>query len=225
MIALLGNQFVLLAESDWSRLIGVIVIVGFWIISGVAKMWTKNASGGDDETSQAVELAKKYAAQKRAQQPQRRSVRNNEFTSDWDRRQELKRQRMAQLHERGIQPPKPVKMPVVTPIPESPRPKPAVTVPEFKPVPQSDRTNLFNRQQQQNIKTQPPRPVSVPRTSKAAGKKRAVIRKKTTTAVTTAPSRSLHVLLKDTNELRSAVLLKEILDKPIALREEYGFSA
>jgi hypothetical protein len=225
MIALLGNQFVLLAESDWSRLIGVIVIFGFWVISALAKMWANRSSDGDDEanekTSQLIELAKKYAKQRQTQSQQRRPVRNNEFTSEWDRRQEMKRQRQAQLHERRNQSPKPVKIPAVPAIPKPARQVPAENVPDFKPVgSQLDRIRQYA--QQLNIQKQPPRPISAPRTHKAAGKKHATAHKKSAAAPTTTTfSHPLHVLLGYPDQLRSAIVLKEILDKPIALREDW----
>ena len=220
MSSLFDGQFFLLAEGDWSRLIGVIVVVGFWIISAAAKMWSKNASGEDDEaerTSRAVELAKKYAKQK---QSQAKPARNSEFMSEWDRRQEMKRlQRMAQLRKREIQPPKPVKPAVVPPIPKQPKPIPTVKSPEFKPVSQLARIRQYARQ----VKTQqqPPRPVSVPQTYKTPRKKKPVTHKKSAAAATIkTSSHPLHVLLKHPDQLRSAIVLKEILDKPIALRTD-----
>ncbi|MBL7214276.1 MAG: hypothetical protein ISS71_01220 [Phycisphaerae bacterium] len=232
MIPVFDKPFVLLADGDWSRLIGIIVIFGFYAIGAVAKMWAKHSSGGEDEdgtkeTSQAVELAKKYAKQKQTQRSQPKPTRNNEFMSEWDRRQEIKRQRLAQLHEQG-KPVEPVKIPAVPQQRQKPQPAPkqAVQNSEYINVPDFQKAWALNLPKQPGRQKkpiiQPPKLSPTPQTFRAAAKPaKSRSHKKPAVAETPPPTRPLDIFLKDSDALGSAILLKEILDKPIALREEW----
>ena len=221
-MALFDSHFNLLAKGGWTELIGVIVVFGFYVVGAVVKMLANRSKTDDKEgsgTSKAVELAKKYVKQRQTQQQTRqREVRNNEFTSDWDRRQELKHQRLPQhrgLGEMQPQQPEPVKMvPVPKQQQQSPRPKVTRQIPQYREVSALNRA-MQAAKQKKVINKQPLPPVR-----QTYQKSRRVVKtKEIPVAKIIKTPKPLDVLLKHPSQLRAAIILKEILDKPIALRE------
>ena len=203
------------------RLIGIFVIFGFYAIGAIAKMLanrSKTDDGEKSETSAAIELAKKYARQRQLKQQARpASTKRNEFVSDWDRLQEMKRQRLAQ--HRGLE-----KMPrqqpqtepvAMVPVQKQPPPMPPVS----QQVPKYQELNRVMQAAQQKKVIRRQSTSSVKQTYKKVAKP--VKSQKMPVDKMTKTPRALDVLLRHPNQLRSAIILKEILDKPIAMRETF----
>ena len=223
MVSLFDSQFFLLAEGNWVRFIGILVVFGFYAVVAIAKMLanrSKTDDGEDSGTSKAVELAKKYARQRQAQQQQtrRREVRNNEFTSDWDRRQELKRQQLARhggLEEMPQVQPEPIRMVPVSKPQQPPRPKVTRQIPQYREVSALNRAMQATKQKKV-VKKQPP-----PVRQTYQKSRRTVKTKEIPVAKIIKTPKPLDVLLRHPNQLRAAIILKEILDKPISMRETF----
>ena len=212
MTPLWDKSFFLLAKGNWMQLIGIIVVFGFYAIGALAKILA-NRSKTDDgqeksEISQAVELAKKYAEQKK-RQAQSVLAKRRELTSEWDRQQEIKRQRLAQ--HRGEEE-----------MPQQPQPEPPPMPQVGRQIPQYREVSPLNRvmqaaQQKKEIRRQPVSPVQ--QTYKKAVKP--VKSHKTPVAKMKKTPRPLDVFFRHPNQLRSAIILKEILDKPISMQETF----
>lgn len=213
----------LLAEGGWSELIGVIVLVGIYAIGAIAKV-VSNRSEESKEDAQskqrAVELAKKYAQDRHAQRTAPK--RHPDTLSEWDRKQELKRRR--QELQAVKQPSEPVSVPVFRES-EMPfqQPKMVSPTPELMPSAESPKPAIFHQfmeaiqqRQQAARQTQPipkPKPVTAGKPAKAL--------KQRTVAETAPAVRPLDQYLRNVGDLRAAIILKEILDKPIAMREDW----
>jgi hypothetical protein len=221
--------FRLLADG-WEELIGIIVIFGLYVAGALTKMFSKrkgSEEGESKEPSYVVELAKKRARQRQEQarmkQARRDSAQAYGQVSEWDRLQEMKRQRMARSRGQTTQPPKPVQ----TQAPAYEPPKPAAPKPVRQPQTVQEYLQeawtVITGPQPQPISRQVPQSKPMPQPVKPAAK-RAKSSKRLMPATTTkavASSRPLDMYLKNPYELRSAIVLKEILDKPVALREEW----
>ena len=220
----------MLAEG-WSELIGVLVLFGFYAIGAIAK-WAANRAEGepDEEKSRAVELAKKYAQQRKAQQTHKArsdTGRRPQYDkqSQWDQLQAMKRRRLAQLREQADRLQETVKKPVAARPRPKPQPKQVRPHPEYArdaesrklrpvrpPNPFGPQPTRMPAPEQPSVKTAPnktPKPL---------------VREKIPVHVEITKTRQPHPLdayLKDPGQLRSAIVLKEILDKPVALREEW----
>jgi len=223
MAEMFDSHFFLLAKGGWMDFIWVVVILGFYLINIISKMSSKQNDGdaGETETSKAIELAKKYVRQRQAQQEKlqtsRRSVRNNEFTSDWDREQELKRQQLARhrdLEERKVQHSEPIKIAPVAKPPQPPRMVPP-QIPKYREVPDFIQPKQRPAIRKRVAKKQPEQIRQTYRTTP----QHRTAKPKETPVMKIKTSRPLEILLKHPNQLRSAIILKEILDKPIAMRE------
>lgn len=229
--------FRLLADG-WEELIGIIVIFGLYAAGALTKMFSKRKGsqeeGKSKEPSYLVELAKKHATQQQQEQARMKQARRDSAQaygplSEWDRLQEMKRQRLAQLHEQTKPPSKPVQTPAVGYQRPKPAPKPEVNRPQtMQEYLQEAWTAITNPQPQpipRQVLQKPTKRNSIPMPQpvKAAAKHAKPSKRlmPATTIKAISPSRPLDMYLKNPYELRSAIVLKEILDKPVALREEW----
>lgn len=213
----------LLAEGGWSELIGVIVLVGIYAIGAIAKMVSSRSEESKEDAQskqRAVQLAKKYAQDRQTQRTAPK--RHPDTLSEWDRKQELKRRR--QEPQAVKRPSEPVSVPVFRES-EMPfqQPKMVRLTPELTPTAESSKPAIFHQfmealqQRQQTVRQTQPIPKPKPVT---AGKLPKTIKKRT--AAETAPAvRPRDQYLWNPADLRSAIIFKEILDKPIALREDW----
>jgi hypothetical protein len=212
----------LLAEGGWSELIGVIVLVGIYAAGAIAKM-VSNRSDESKEDAQskqrAVELAKKYAQERRSQ---RAAPRHPDKMTEWDRMQELKRRRQDRQPEK---PSELVSVPVFRER-EMPfqQPKMVSPTPELMPSAESPKTAIFHQFmeaiQQRQPAAQQPQSIPKPNIVKPAVKSSKPIKRRTV-AETPLAVRPLDQYLRNVGDLRAAIVLKEILDKPIAMREDW----
>ena len=150
--------------------------------------------------------------------------------SEWDRRQQEKKQQIARRREQNQpQPPRyvepqkppsfepepseviPIAMPVQQPEPIRPVYKP----PKIQTKPRPKRASQRTGKQPRQIPVA--QPVELP-IAKLVKHQKSAANKKTVAA---AAQTSLAGLLRDKKSLRSAIILKEILDKPIGLRESW----
>jgi len=218
-------------------LIWLLLVFGFYAVGAIIKKF-----GGDvkekegTNTSYAVELAKKRVKERQAieqarlAQVRRQANKNYTSQSEWDRMQETKRQKLEQLRRHSLRPqtkaaPKPASPPARIPPIEHPEYRRAPQPPLQRPLNMPERSQYF---QKLSIESQSPKHVrpreiyqAVPEPVKQVVKK---IRKDKSEPVIlqAIPTRPLNILLKQPNELRSAIILKEILDKPVALRQDWG---
>ena len=226
----------ILADGSWGDLIPLLLFLGVTIGGAIFRAMGKGSDSEkqDESTQKLIEMAKRYKAMKETGRqtnvPKERlpyartateSDRRSGTLSEWDRRQQEKKQLAQQRQARFDKPryvPKKTKPPVIKPPEEIPV---AFAVPQARPVrqPQMPQIRRPKRAAQPTIKQKPPAipkayPVAIPVTSKKPAKR---ITRKTETAK--PEGTSLKSLLKKQNSLRTAILLKEILDKPIALRD------
>ncbi len=229
----------LLADGGLEELVPLLIFVGISVVGAIIR-----ASKGSDaeekqneSTQKLIEMAKRYKAMKETGRepdvpketlPYARTAteadRKPATLSEWDRRQREKKQQVQQRQTRLDRPryvPEKQKTPVANPPEEIPV---AFAVPQAKPVrrpkmrPQIPQKGRPKRATQQTIK----KPVAIPTAypvakSAKAGKRHEPVKRKTET--TMPAGTSLKSLLKKPKSLRTAILLKEILDKPIALRD------
>jgi hypothetical protein len=240
MNLLLLGQFGVLAEG-WGQLIGVIAVVGFYVFSAIVKKIGESGQS-DEEKEKARQAARRIHEQiakgKTAAQveeanrrrlerklPYAKAVKNRESMSEWDRQQEEKRQRLTQSRQNELRgrPGEPVTQKNARIQIETP---PAPPIPVAQAI-DEDAEEL--KRQQYYAKAQ--RAQQVRRRSQmqaqqvAAKSTRTAVKPKKAPAKATVQTRRtsdvVRNLLNNPNQLRSAILLKEILDKPVAMRDIY----
>ncbi len=217
MMSWMNSSLAMLAEGGWSDLIGIIVLVGIYAVGALVKaVSNRSAESKEDAESKnrAVELAKKYAQKRQSA---------TDKQSEWDRMQEIKRHRQAQLREHGKQTAGPVSVPIYREEEKSVSQHiPVSSTPEFIPPAKQQKVQIFQQYmetlQQQKKAVQPPRPKA--QTVKAAAKAVKQLRKPPITAEPPTV-RPLDQYLRNVGDLRAAIILKEILDKPVGLRENW----
>ena len=221
MSPLLEKSFGLLAKGDWSDLLGVIVLFAVYAVGALVKMFSNRSSSTADEAiskSKALELAKKYTRERRSHSEIQRTapVRRASDLTEWDRQQELKRRRQARLYEQEKKHTSgPVSVPIIQTIEHAP--PPPVPTPEYVPAATPQKTQIYQRfmeASQQRQSTPKPQRSKLPKPVRYAKKPAAA-----TEVVKTV--RTLDHLLKNPTDLRAAIILKEILDEPISLREDW----
>ena len=190
--------FGVLAEADdFFKMIGPLLIFGVYIISALAKGWTKNKQQGSDEEKPS-ELRK--AVQRRYQEIHDRQVGNSpgRTQSQPPRQPEPVRT----VHSaRPVEPPASVRQ-----VPRRTSPAHPVQV-ERPRRPVQHRNRPRNVQQKPvSVKTQAPKSVRKPHKAEAVKQSR-------------AEHYSLASMMRQPQNLRTAIILKEILDKPLALRD------
>lgn len=235
-----AEHIVVLAASGWGELIPLIFIIGVSVVSAITRALNKsgaNSKSEKEKTSRLVEMAKRYKEMQES--GQQRSIpkehipyartertaaeRKPGSISEWDRRQQEKKQQIARRREQNQPPPRyvepqtppgfepepseviPVAMPVQQPEPFRPAYKP----PKIQTKPRPKRAS------QQTYKQPGPQPVELPIAKPVKHQKSAENKE------TVAAKMSLSDLLRKNKSLRSAIILKEILDKPIGLRESW----
>lgn len=219
MMSWMNSSLAMLAEGGWSDLIGIIVLVGIYAVGALVKAVSNRANESKEDAeskNRAVELAKKYA-QKRQSAADKQS--------EWDRMQEIKRRRQAQLREHGKQTAGPVSVPIYREEEKSVSQHiPVSSTPEYVPPAKQQKVQIFQRYmetlQQQKKAAQPPRSLPKTQTVKAAAKPAKHLKKPPITAIQPTV-RPLDQYLRNNSDLRAAIILKEILDKPVGLRENW----
>jgi len=194
--------FGLLAEADdFFKMIGPLLIFGVYIIGALAKGWSKNRQQESDEENPS-ELRK--AVQRRYQEIHDRQVGNTPGRTQPQPPRHAEPVRT--VHSaRPVEPPTPVRQ-----VPRRTYPTHQVQNERHRP-PVQHRNRPRNVQQKPiSVKTQAPKPVQRPQTVKSH-KAKAVKQSRT--------DYSLALLMRQPQNLRTAVILKEILDKPLALRD------
>ena len=190
---------VLAKAEDFFKMIGPLLIFGIYIIGVLAKGWTKNQQHGSDEENQS-ELKK--AVKRRYQEIHDRQVGNNSGQGQAPRHTEPVRT------VRSAQPVEPS-----TPVRQVPR----RTYPLHQVQAERPRRPVQHRNRPRNVqqkpvsaRTQAPKPVQRPQT----------VRSHEVTAVKQSRADySLVSVMRKPQNLRTAIILKEILDKPLALRD------
>lgn len=233
MTVLCDIPFGVLADG-WEELFGLLVLFGVYVVGAIIKFFNKRAAGGEEtgntESSYLVELAKKRTQQRQARQSrleQRRGQQQGSL-SEWDRAQAMKRQRAAQLRDRVKKPPKQPALPPAAYQQPKPAPEPPVqrtkppAIPTYQEVWAALQGKQPQRRQPQPHRVSRPGQKPVPQPVKAAAKPAKPSKRLPAVAAPVATARPLERILDNPNELRSAIILKEILDKPVALREGFG---
>ena len=191
--------FGVLAEADdFFKMIGPLLIFGVYIISMLAKGWTKNRQQESDEENPS-ELRK--AVQRRYQEIHDRQTGKSSGQVQPPRHTEPVRT----VHSaRPVEPPASV------------RQVPRRTYPTHQVQAERPRRSVKHRNRPRNvqqkpvsIKTQVPKPVQRPQT--VSHEEKAVKQSCT--------DHSLASMIRQPQNLRTAIILKEILDKPLALRD------
>lgn len=221
---LFERSFGLLAKGDWSDLLGVIVLVAVYAVGALVKMVSNRSSSTTDEAvskSKVLELAKKYTRERRSQSERQRiaPARRASDLTEWDRQQELKRRQLARLNEQEQKHATgPVSVPIIQKIEHAPPPPiQAISTPEYIPAATPQKTQIYQRfmeAAQQRQSTPKPQRSKMPKPVRYAEKPAAA-------AEVAKTVRTLDSLLKNPTDLRAAIILKEILDKPIGLREDW----
>lgn len=224
-------SFVLLADG-WGELIGILALFAFYVIGAVIKKFSGSGEEPESETSYAVELAKKRAKERQAAAQQARLERARHQSSqtsvpqsEWDSVQEAKRKKLEQLRQRAKQPPAAAR----------PVPKPVMQHPKFINMQQKTQEFLSRQAEKMQSAMMPPqqpkkqhRPPEV-YTAAPEPPKRILNKikqgKPEPVKMQAIPSGPLNMLLREPNELRKAIMLKEILDKPVALRKGWNFDS
>jgi FtsZ-interacting cell division protein ZipA len=190
---------VLADADDFFKMIGPLLIFGVYIIGALAKGWTKSRQQ-ESEEEKPSELRK--AVQKRYQEIHQRQTGKSSGQVQQPRHTEPVRT----VHSaRTVEPPTPVRQ-----VPRRTYPTHQVQA-ERPRRPVQHRNRPRNVQQKPvSVKTQAPKPAQRPQTvrsheAKAVKQSRA--------------DRSLASMIRQPQNLRTAIILKEILDKPLALRD------
>jgi len=186
----------LLADGgDFFELLGPLLLFGIYAIGALAKKWV-NSRQSNSEEKPPTELQK--AVRKRYQQIYERQV--------------------------GKEPPKriePVRTahtvrPAEPPVPIRQLPRRAYPTPQVRaerqrrPVQQKKHLRRNTRQKPVSVKAQAPKSAQKPQTVKSSKAK--TIKQRST-------DHSLLSMIRQPQNLRTAIILKEILDKPLALRD------
>jgi len=217
----------LLAEGDWGRLIGPLVLVAFYVISAILRSVSAKETKSNSETAasnkprykplndtaepsqttQVRTLPYARPARQGVSSPSSPIAQTTGELTDWDQQQQLKQQRLAQV--------------------EAFRRQQAL---------EQQRQKIRQQAQLQEQRQQAAMPAAVhvrhvqaasvrrasaqPRSVQAAGQgpRRQAVAQKTIPNPVPARAASVRGLLLGPGSLRAGIVLKEILDKPLALR-------
>jgi len=191
---------VLAEAEDLFKMIGPLLIFGIYIVGALAKGWTKGRQQDSEEPS---ELRK--AVQKRYQEIHQRQVGGVEGQAQPPRHTEPA---PTTVHaSRPVEPPVPVWQPPQRTFP----PLPVQAESHRRPVQQQQNTIRQSRRQ---------KPYSVKTQALKSGHKPGTVKSSQTKAIKPrSADHSLVSMLRNPQSLRTAIILKEILDKPLALRD------
>ena len=221
----------LLAEGDWGRLIGPLVLVAFYVISAILRSVSAketksnsetaasnkprykplNDTAGPSQTTQVRTLPYARPARQGVSSPSSPIAQTTGELTDWDQQQQLKQQRLAQV--------------------EAFRRQQALEQQRQKIRQQAQLQKQREQQRQQaampaavhvrHVQAASVRRASAqPRSVQAAGQgpRRQAVAQKTIPNPVPARAASVRGLLLGPGSLRAGIVLKEILDKPLALR-------
>ncbi len=192
--------FGVLAEAgDFFKMIGPLLIFGVYIIGALAKGWTKNQQESDKENPS--ELRK--SVRKRYQEIYQRQTGKSSEQAQSPRHTEPVRT----IHSaRPVEPPAPVRQ-----VPRRTYPTHPVQAERHRrPVQQENHLRRNVQQKPVSVRTQ---------ASKPAQRPQAVRSHETKSVKQSRADRSLASMIRQPQNLRTAIILKEILDKPLALRD------
>jgi len=191
--------FKVLAEDDgFFKMIGPLLIFGVYAIGALAKGWSKNRQQESDEENQS-EL--KRAVQRRYQEIHDRQVGNSPGrTQQQPPRRHVEPTRTVRS-ARPVEPPPPV------------RQVPQRTYPTHQVQAERPRHPVQHRNRPQNVQQKPVSvKTQVPKSQTAKVHKAQAVKQSRT-------DHSLASMIRQPQNLRTAIILKEILDKPLALRD------
>lgn len=230
----------ILAEGGWTELIGIIVVVGFYILSAIVKsLGDRSSKDPGDAEQKKTAIQSRSASQLGIQTSQQRAARNLPYAksieqkktmSEWDRKQALIRQRMEQLRkQQQIQQQQPViksnsgqgeasyiqRPTEVVPVPAPLRFQPS----QFE---SSQPAYTYKPPVQTPPIRRPQKPAIERKTAPSAVKTKKIVPSKPKTVKSQViPKRQFfRMILSQPQQVRNAMILKEILDKPISLRED-----
>ena len=186
--------FDMLAEAeDFFKMIGPLLIFGIYIVGSLAKGWTKGRQQ-DPEEEEPSELRK--AVQQRYQEIHQRQIGGAPGQGHPPKRTEPA--------PTTVHAPRPVEssIPVRQP---SQRTYPIQAERHRRPIQQKKHLQRNMRQKPIGLKTQTPKSAQKPQTAKSTESRCA--------------EHSLASMIRQPQNLRTAIILKEILDKPLALRD------
>ena len=191
--------FDMLAEAeDFFKMIGPLLIFGIYIVGSLAKGWTKGRQQ-DPEEEEPSELRK--AVQQRYQEIHQRQIGGAPGQGQPPKRTEPA---PATVHSsRSIESPIPVRQP-------SQRTYPIQVERHRRPVQQKNDPRQNMRQKPVAVKAKIPKSPQKPRMVKPSEAK---------SAKPECADYSLASMIRHPQNLRTAIILKEILDKPLALRD------
>ena len=193
---------VLAEAEDLFKMIGPLLIFGIYIVGALAKGWTKGRQ--QDSEEEPSELRK--AVQKRYQEIHQRQVGGVEGQAQPPRHTE----------------PAPTTVHASRPVDEPPVPVWQPSQRTFPPLPVQAESHRRLVQQPQKPRRQSRRqkPVSAKTLSSKSVYKSGTVKSSQTKAIKpSSADYSLASMLRNPQSLRTAVILKEILDKPLALRD------
>ncbi len=193
--------FGLLAEGIFEFL-GPLVLVGIYVVGALAKKWISTRQPNSDEKEQS-ELQK--AVQKRYQEIHQRQT--GDSSKQVQPKRYTKQVNPPAYAPKPIKPPTPVRQPAQRTHPV----QPVQVQRQQRPVEQQQHSyQRHTRQEPVSVRNQPPKLVQKARVPKSSEAKSPKI---------TDPEHSLVSMLRKPRNLRSAIILKEILDKPLSLRD------
>ncbi len=195
---------VLADGGNFFELIGPLLLFGVYIIVALAKKFGKDQQQESDEEKPS-ELRK--AVKRRYQEIHDRQVGNSpgQVQPQPPRHTEPVR---AVHSARPVEPPAPIRQ-----VPRRTYPAHPVQAERHRrPVQQKNHLRQNMRQKPVSVKTQAPKPVQRPQT---------VGSHETKAVKQSRKDHSLVSMIRQPQNLRTAIILKEILDKPIALRNAY----
>ncbi len=241
MIQMNSEQFGILAEG-WFELIPFLAIVIISVASSIVKAMgnrSGDSENADDKTKRLIEMAKRRKAMQESGRdvsvpketvPYARTERTTErkptAMSEWDRRQQEKKRETEQRRSQ------PDRLRYVSSERPKPRPvQPAEEIPVAKAVQQPEPVRpVFKppkivqkprpKRASQPIQKRPiRRATEIPTATAVPRQKQPAARVKHAKKSPKAGQSTFKSLLKQKDSIRSAIVLKEILDKPIGLRE------
>lgn len=219
----------LLADSDiWSELLSLIVLFILFGLPAIVKGLAESSKKKTIQSGQGADTDrgdKAYLTRIQAQRTQRRQ----EFQSDWDRRQEMTRQRLARRSEsrQNLPPQRPPRqtaapmpreetLPVAMPLHEEPQ----TTAPPIRPVQQPVRPPILEYPVVKPVK---PVPVTTAPHQEPLRHHVSPTSRLRQPAVVRQPSSVLDRIIRRSEPYKAAVILKEILDRPKAFKTEFEF--
>lgn len=193
---------VLAEADDFFKMIGPLLIFGIYIVGALAKGWAK---GRQQESEEKEPSELKKAVQRRYQEIHQRQIGGGPGQGQPPGQSEPA---PATVHPpRPVEPPMPVRQPSQRTYPAHP----VQAEKQRRPVPQQqNHLRQYRRRKPVSEKIQP---------AKSVQKPLAIKRNEAKSTKPRCAEYSLASMIRQPQNLRTAIILKEILDKPLALRD------